>query len=37
MVERGEWAMAILYVLGSVLVGLAAVAIGTEVARRIAV
>jgi CrcB protein len=37
MVERGEWPMAIMYVLGSVLAGLAAVAIGAEVARRIAV
>ena len=37
MVERGEWPMAILYALGSVLAGFAAVAIGAEVARRIAV
>ena len=37
MVERGEWSMAIMYALGSVLAGLAAVAIGAEVARRIAV
>ena len=37
MVERGEWPMAIMYALGSVLAGLAAVAIGAEVARRIAV
>jgi len=37
MVERGEWSMAIFYALGSVLAGFAAVAIGAEVARRIAV
>lgn len=37
MVERGEWPMAIMYALGSVLAGLAAVAIGAEVTRRIAV
>lgn len=37
MIERGEWPMAIMYALGSVLAGLAAVAIGAEVARRIAV
>lgn len=36
MIERGEWQMALLYALGSVLAGLAAVAVGAELARRVA-
>lgn len=36
MVERGEWTMAGVYVAGSVIAGLAAVALGVEVARRVA-
>lgn len=37
MIERGEWPAALLYVLGSVAAGLAAVAIGAEVAKRVTV
>ncbi len=36
MVERGEWPAAALYALGSVAAGLAAVAIGVEIAKRMA-
>jgi len=36
MIERGDWAGAGLYALGSVAAGLAAVAIGAEFAKRIA-
>jgi len=37
MIERGEWPMALAYALGSVAAGLAAVAIGAEIAKRVAV
>ncbi len=37
MIERGEWPMAGLYALGSVAAGLAAVAIGAEIAKRVAI
>jgi CrcB protein len=36
MIERGEWPAALLYALGSVAAGLAAVAIGAEIAKRVA-
>lgn len=36
MIERGEWPAAALYALGSVAAGLAAVAIGAEIAKRVA-
>ena len=36
MIERGDWAGAALYALGSVAAGLAAVAIGMELTKRIA-
>ena len=36
MIERGEWPAAAFYVLGSVAAGLAAVAIGAEIAKRVA-
>lgn len=36
MIERGEWPAAVLYALGSVAAGLAAVAIGAEIAKRVA-
>lgn len=36
MIERGEWPAAVFYVLGSVAAGLAAVAIGAEIAKRVA-
>lgn len=37
MIERGEWPMALAYAVGSVAAGLAAVAIGAEIAKRVAV
>lgn len=37
MIERGEWPLALAYALGSVAAGLAAVAIGAEIAKRVAV
>jgi CrcB protein len=36
MIERGEWPAAAFYVLGSIVAGLAAVAIGAEIAKRVA-
>jgi CrcB protein len=35
MIERGEWPAAAFYVLGSIVAGLAAVAIGAEIAKRV--